>query len=120
MSVQWPPVAGNDGQSRAAATQPFAGEAPIVTDSAPALAAVAYLQVCALTPTGITPYVDATHSRDQLVVAAVAAAIGEGCPFYAAGKFNHAALTWPAEYDTLAKRKALCVGSMIHVAGLLV
>lgn len=118
-NVTYPPIAGTDTQSRNAPGQPFIGEAPIVSDSAPALAAIVKYQACALTPTGITPYVDATHKREQLVIAAHAAGNGAQCGFYSAGKFNHAVITWPAEYDTYAKRKALCIGSMIHVGHLL-
>ena len=115
----WPPVAGVETQNRDAAIQPFAGEAPIVTDSAPALANVAYLQLCALTTTGITPFVTATHTAAQAVIAAANATTGEGAPYYDAGKFNHEAITWPASLNTLALRKAYLNGTMIKVGHLL-
>lgn len=118
----WPPLAGNDSQTRAAVTQPFAGEAPIITDSAPALAGVAYLQLCYLLPTGITPYdpEDEDHTDLQkLCVAAVTTTTGKQAPYYTAGKFNHEAMTWPAALDTFAKRKDAVMGTMIQLGHLI-
>lgn len=116
----YPPLAGQDSQSASAPTQPFAGQAPVITDTAQSLAAITQYQCCALTPTGITPYVDATHTKDQLVVAANAASgASKVVGYYTSGHFNHAALSWPAEYDTEAKRKAFVVGTSIHIGHLL-
>ncbi len=118
----YPPIAGQDSQSASAPTQPFAGEAPIITDSAAALAAIVQYEACALTPTGITPYVDATHTKDQLVIAgnaAAAAGAGYRVGYYTSGKFNHEVVTWPAEYDTWLKRKAFVAGTNINIGHLL-
>jgi hypothetical protein len=116
----YPPLAGQDQQTSAAPTQPFAGQAPVITDTATSLAAIAQYEVCALTATGITPYVDATHTKDQMVVAANAAsAASKVVSYYKSGHFNHAALTWPAEYDTEAKRKAFVNGTSIYIGHLL-
>lgn len=98
--------------------QLFAGQAPIITDSAPALAAVLKYQLLALTATGVTPYVEATHTHDQAVIAAQAAGIGKQVPYWNAGKFNHAAVIWPVGLDTLAKRKAFLNGTMLHAGHL--
>jgi hypothetical protein len=118
MALTYPLRAGNQSQDATLRVQPFAGEAPIITDSAPALAGIAYLQACALTPTGITPYVDATHNKSQLVIAAATTTIGQRTPYYDAGKFNHEAVTWPAEYNTWQKRQAFVSGTMIKVGHL--
>lgn len=119
MAVSFPTLAGSDSQTKAATTQPFAGEAPVVAGNAPALADIDQYELCALVPTGITPYVDATHEPQMAVIASVGVVSGKACPYYSAGHFNHAAITWPAEYDTLPKRKALLVGSGLHVTSLL-
>ena len=116
----YPPRAGQDSQSTSAPTQPFAGEAPIITDSAESLAAIVQYEVCALTPDGITPFLDAEHTKDQMVVAGNAAsASGKRVGYYTSGRFNHEALTWPAEYDTLLKRKAFVSGTNINIGHLL-
>lgn len=96
----------------------FIGDAPIVTDSAPALAAIQQWQLCVLLATGITPYVPATHTTaapDKLVVSQVAAAIGQQCPYYVAAALNHNLMVWPATLDTYAKRKEAVLGSMIVI-----
>jgi hypothetical protein len=103
--------------------QLFAGEAPIVTDSAPALAAIQKWQLCELTPTGVKAFVStgtpATDSTaNSAVIAAVGVSIGQQCPYYHAGKFNHEAMVWPAALDTLAKRKVALHGSMILIGHL--
>ena len=48
----------------------LAGDAPVTTDAAPALADVTKYQLLALTATGVTPFVVATHTADQAVIAA--------------------------------------------------
>lgn len=116
----YPPLAGQDSQSASAPTQPFCGQAPINAGSTVSLATVAQYEVCALTPTGITPYVDEDHTKDQLVIAANAGTgAGKVIAYWRDGDFNHAALTWPAEYDTEAKRKAFVNGTGISVGHLL-
>ena len=96
----------------------FIGDAPIVTDSAPALANIAQWQVCVLLPTGITPYVPATHTAaapDKIVVSQVAVTTGKQAPYYVAAALNHNMLVWPATLDTYAKRKEAVLGSMIII-----
>ena len=108
-----------------ASPQLFAGEAPIITDSAPALAVIQKWQLCSLTPTGVTPFVStgtpvSDSPASSAVIAAVAAdAPGKQVPYYDAGKFNHEAIIWPAAVDTLAKRKALLHGTPIFVGHLI-
>ncbi len=116
----YPPLAGQDQQTASAPTQPFAGEAQIITNTTVSLAAITQYQVCALTDTGITPYVDAEHTKDQIVIAGNAAsAAAKVVGYYQSGNFNHAALSWPAEYDTEIKRKALVIGTGISLGHLL-
>jgi len=98
--------------------QLFAGDSPVVSDAAPALAAIAKYQVCALTATGITPFVVGTHTAAQGVIAAQAASgASVQTPFFKAGYFNHAVLGWPAgaTLDTYAERKAFFIGTMIQI-----
>lgn len=99
--------------------QLFAGEAPIVTDSAPSLAAIQKWELCSLTPTGVKPFVDGTDDPRTAVISAVAAAAaGQQVPYYDAGKFNHEVIVWPAALDTLPKRKAAIHGSTLFVGHL--
>lgn len=89
--------------------QLWAGEAQILTDSAPSLAPITKYQLCALTATGITPFVVATHNASQAVVAAQpAAGVGSQVPYWNAGPFNWKAVIFPAgtALDTLAEIKA--------------
>lgn len=116
--MSYPKLAGTDATSATAPDQLFVGDSEVITDSAPALAAIAQWEVCVLLPTGITPFVPATHTTqfpDKLVVSQVAVAIGKQCPYYSAAKLNHVLLKWPAAYDTYAKRKELVQGSMIQI-----
>jgi len=114
----YPLLAGDRDVSIGVPPQIFIGEAPIITDSAPALAAIAQWQLCVLLPTGITPYVTATHTGDALrkiVIAQLAVAIGLQCPYYTAGKFNHNLVIWPAALSTYALRKEFVEGTMIQI-----
>lgn len=99
--------------------QLFAGEAPIVTDAAPSLvAALAKYEVAALTATGVTTYVEGTHTAAQLVIVAQPiTAIGQQVPFYVAGYFNNELLVWPAGLDVLglAARKAFVKGTPVYI-----
>ena len=112
--------------------QLFAGDAPIITGQSTALTAVDKYQVVVLTPTGLsevfdfdgsgaiaTPGVALPTQGINCVITAQAAGVGANCPFYSGGYFNHALLAWPAELDTLAKRKAFFAGSSIHIGELL-
>lgn len=86
----------------------LAGDAPVTTDAAPALADIAKYQLVAITATGVTPYVFATHTADKAFIAAQAATTGEQAPYFKTGCFNHAIVGWPAgtDLDTYAERKA--------------
>lgn len=116
--MPYPILAGSRDGSAAAPAQLFAGDGPVVTDSAPALANIAQWEVCVLLANGVTPYVPATHTTaapDKLVVSQVAVTSGQQCPYYTAAPLNHAVLKWPASLDTLAKRKEAFQGSMIVI-----
>lgn len=120
--MPYPYLAGDRDDSFTAPVQLFAGDAEVITDSAPALANIAQYQVCVLLDTGVTPYVPATHTTqapDKLVVAQVAVSTGQQCPYYSGGKFNHEVLVWPAAVNTFALRKSLVQGSMLQVGHLI-
>lgn len=117
-------ASGSLAETMAAAKQLFAGEAPIISDSAPALANVQMWQLCALTATGIRPFVwTNTPASDDAprtaVITAIGGTTGKQIPYYDAGKFNHEVVVWPAALDTLAKRKAAMHGSMLHFGHLI-
>lgn len=118
--MDYPTIAGSDLQTPPSIKQLFAGEAPIMSDSSVALATITQYQLCALTSTGITPFVSGTHTGPQAVVAGIGGATNARIGYYDAGKFLHEAITWPAGVTTLAARKALVQGSMIKVGHLLV
>lgn len=117
----YPPQAGSDLQTKAAAVQLFVGEAPIIAGTATSTAAITQYQLCAILAAGtIAPYVDADHEPNQAVVASIAASAGsKQVTYYNAGHFNHEAITWPAEYDTFAKRKGFLIGTPLNVGKLL-
>lgn len=120
--MTYPTLAGDRDATSAAPAQLFVGDAPIVTDSAPALADIDQWEVCVLSATGVTPYVVATHAAlvpNKIVVAQVAVTSGQQCPYYSAAKLNHELLVWPATVDTYAERKELVQGSMIQVGHLI-
>lgn len=108
--------------------QIFAGESEIVTGNAVAITAVDKYQVVVLTALGLsevfdfdgsgaiaTPGVALPTQGINCVITAQAAGAGDNCPYYSGGYFNHAALSWPTELDTLAKRKAFFAGSGIQI-----
>lgn len=117
-TTSYPQLAGDRSQDTAAIDAFFIGDAPVGTDSAPALAAITQYQVCVLLATGVTPYVPATHTTaapDKLVVAQVGVASGAQCPYYTRGKFNHNMMGWPAALNTYALRKEAFLGSAIEI-----
>ncbi len=108
--------------------QIFAGEAPIVTGNSVALADLDKYQVVLLTPTGLSETFDWDGSGSigtagvtlpaqgiNAVITAQAAVTGQNVPYFSSGHFNHALLVWPAELDTLAKRKAFFASTSIQV-----
>lgn len=115
----YPYLASSTNEGSVAAVSPlFTGPADIITDSAPALAAITQWQLCVLLATGITPYVPATHTTaapDKLVIAQHAAASGVQCNYYLGGEINHNLVTWPAAVNTYALRKELMLGSMLKI-----
>lgn len=101
--------------------QLLAGEHPIRTDSAPALANIAKYQLIALTNTGVTPFVPGTHTGEQAMIAAQAVTTGQQAPYFSAGVFNHEIVGWPAgtALDTYGERKALFGNRALTVGKLL-
>lgn len=92
----------------------LAGDEPPKSDASVALAAFDKYEVAALTATGVAKFVPGTHTAAQLVIVAQPVASGAQCPYFNAGKFNHAALVWPAgtTLDTYAERLAFCTGTV--------
>lgn len=101
--------------------QLLAGEAPVTTDAAPALAAITKYQLIAVTATGVTPFVSGTHTADQAFIAAQPVSYGKQCPYFKSGCFNHEIVVWPAgtALDTYAERKAFFGNSPLTVGKLL-
>jgi hypothetical protein len=105
--------------------QLFAGDAPIVTGQSVALADLDKYQVVVLTATGLSGTFDFVGDMDpalvlptqgiNCVITAQAGLTGANVPYFSSGYFNHAALSWPAALDTLAKRKAFFAGTPIQV-----
>lgn len=104
----------------------YAGEAPIVTDAAPAVAdEILKYEVLVLTEAGLTRITTTPGDNDdpdtinetgaQCVIAAQPASAGDQVPYFAAGKFNHAVLVWPDDLDTYEKRKVFFHGTDIHI-----
>lgn len=117
--MEYPYLAGDASQTPPALKQPFVGDLPIATDSGVvATAAVVQYQVVALMPDEtLIPFVTGTHTVNQAVITAIAGGVGKRVPYYTAGHFNHAALTWPAgtALDTLVERKQFFNGGTIKV-----
>jgi hypothetical protein len=105
--------------------QLFAGESDILTDAAPVAAGVRFAkyEVAAMDDTGalikFDPAGAAPANVARVIVAQPITADGQSAPYYYGGVFNHEALVWPASLDTEAKRKAVFMGSMIHVTHIL-
>ena len=79
----------------------FVGEAPIITDSAPALVAIEKWQLLCLTETGVRPFVwtakgDAGNDDPStMVISAYEIEAGKQCPYYEAGRFNFEVIKLP-------------------------
>lgn len=93
--------------------QLLAGEGPVITDSAPALANMAKYSLGALVATGVTPFLVGTHSAAQAVLVLQPATNGGTCQYAHTGVFNDALITWPAgaAIDTYAERRAFFTGT---------
>lgn len=59
-----------------------------------------------------------TESR-PVGIAAQAATVGEGIPYFSGGVFNHAALVWPAAIDTFDERRAAFDRTNLQISKLL-
>lgn len=101
--------------------QLLAGEFPLRTDAAPALANITKYQLIAITNTGVTPFVSGTHTADQAFIAAQAVSTGQQCPYFTSGCFNHEIVGWPAgtALDTYVERKAFFGNRPLSVGKLL-
>ena len=104
----------------------FAGEAPIITTTLPLAASTAVVagQVLAKNASGnLVLHVPAAEDSTAVAVAiAVTAAASSGSvqniPVYVGGFFNHEALTWHADTNTLAERKAAFEGTPIIIGAI--
>lgn len=93
----------------------FMSHAEVLTDSAPALANIARLQLLVITATGVRPlantdiddttFLPSAAVQGRLAIAQVAVQSGQQCLYWRAGDFNHEVLGWPTELGTYAKRK---------------
>lgn len=96
----------------------YAGDAPIHTDAGISGTALFKYEVAKRT-LGMTisrvANVGADTGKDYVIVAQPISAAGVETPYFDAGNFNHAVLRWPADLDTLAKRKAFFQGTPIFI-----
>lgn len=95
--------------------QLWIGGTPVITDSGvSAVAALPIYSLAALMPDNtIVAFDPATHTAKQAVITAVKIeAVGQAVPYWDSGKFNHAAVNFPAAWDTYAERKTGLQGSM--------
>ena len=113
--------------SMPASPQLYAGEAPIISDSAVALEDIKLWQLLALTPTGVRPFKwvasgDPTNDDPQTaVISAVAVVAGKRCGYYDAGKYNYEVIVFPDALTDVANPisklpliKAEFHGTMLH------
>lgn len=99
----------------------FARDIPIHTDTAPtAVANVIKYELLYLDTNNTVRRVDpALDKGDRCVVAAQPVVnIGDDCPYYDGGGFNHEIIVWPAALDTFAKRKSFLAGGNVQVGKL--
>jgi hypothetical protein len=101
--------------------QLFAGDAPIHTDAAKSGTVIAKYEVVKKTvASGVwtvsrVANVGADLGKDYVIAAQPATAAGKDTPYFDGGNFNHALLVWPADLDTLPKRKAFFSGTPIFI-----
>lgn len=106
----------------------YAGSSDITTDAAPLIGTIDVdkYEIVVLTAAGIRKFIDADPdaipdpiegdvAASCVIAAQPVSGAGADCPYFSAGKFNHAALVWPASLDTYAKRKAFFQGTPIHI-----
>lgn len=110
--------AGSSKLSLGAAIQLFAGEAPVTTNRAEGGTSVdlAQYSIIAIVADKIVAY-DPDDTAGAEVAAGILAtpldttvatgAAGSWAPYYTGGDFNHDALVWPDDVDTLAERRAV-------------
>lgn len=103
-------------------TQLFAGDAPIVTTDYPCAAAtvLAKYQVVAIVADKLVAHNPGASDGSQIAVgitcqAKAAQSADKQVTIYRAGCFNHAALVWHTDSDTLAERKAAFVRTPIVI-----
>jgi hypothetical protein len=97
--------------------QLLAGDTPIKTDAAPALADITKYMLIAIRPTGVTPWVHGTDTAANAALSMQPAVSGAQCPYAYAGVFNDALIvaysgygTPNAAIDTYAERRAYFTG----------
>lgn len=102
--------------------QLFAGEEKVVTDKGTVGSeAIEQYQVIALDSSGlIVPY---TGAEDPDILPAVGIATNPAeadspLAYYVSGFFNHAALEWPGDVDTLQARKAVFARTTVRIGEL--
>lgn len=96
----------------------YAGDAPIHTDAGISTTALVKYEVAKRTlgtSIGRVANVGADTGKDYVIVAQPITGAGVETPYFDAGHFNHAVLTWPADLNTLAKRKAFFQGTPIFI-----
>lgn len=105
--------------------QERAGDQDIISATFPLTAStvVAKGQVLALTSAGKLVAVDTAASDGTQIarcisIEAHASGAERNIGVYIGGYFNHAELTWPAAWDTLAERKAAFLGTQINIGSI--
>jgi hypothetical protein len=115
-------LAGNGTEGSINEIQLYAGESDIVTTAADAAAATTWAKYTVLAlVAGLLVPVDPAGSGAAAIAYAIAAqpkVAGTAVhaePIFVGGVFNHAALVWPAAWDTFYERQAAFAGSNITI-----
>lgn len=110
-------LAGVATYTSAAPEQLLAGDTPLKTDAAPALAALTKYQLCAVRPTGIAVWVFGTDTAQNACIAMQPVASGAQCQYCYEGVINDDLIlaysgygTPNAAIDTYAERRAYFTG----------
>lgn len=116
------PFAGQRDLGTYTPVQLFAGSADVVTDSFPVGATMAQYQVFAVNAAGAAvPHNPAANDGTEKAVGITAFAVTYSAQTpshvsgYIGGDFNHEALVWHADTDTLAERKAAFLRTNIAI-----